>query len=40
MSPPNATCQGLGLEVAITGPIIYQGEATPTLPHPLRPHPY
>uniref|UniRef100_A0A8C3CQ29 C4a anaphylatoxin n=1 Tax=Cairina moschata TaxID=8855 RepID=A0A8C3CQ29_CAIMO len=26
MSPPNATCQGLGLEVAITGPIIYQDE--------------
>ncbi|XP_035168412.1 complement C4-like, partial [Oxyura jamaicensis] len=26
MSPPNATCQGLGLEVAITGPILYQDE--------------
>lgn len=34
MSPPNATCQGLGLEVSITGPIIYQGEATPTLAPP------
>ncbi|XP_064329869.1 LOW QUALITY PROTEIN: complement C4-like [Phalacrocorax carbo] len=26
MSPPNGTCQGLGLEVAITGPIIYEEE--------------
>uniref|UniRef100_A0A8C3K907 Anaphylatoxin-like domain-containing protein n=1 Tax=Calidris pygmaea TaxID=425635 RepID=A0A8C3K907_9CHAR len=26
MSPLNGSCQGLGLEVAITGPIIYEGE--------------
>lgn len=30
MTPLNGTCQGLGLEVAITGPIIYEGEAPPT----------
>ncbi|OXB52985.1 hypothetical protein ASZ78_005920, partial [Callipepla squamata] len=29
LSPPNATCRALHLDVAITGPIVYHGEATP-----------
>lgn len=35
LSPPNATCQALHLEVAITGPILYHGEAPPKGPAPL-----
>lgn len=35
LSPPNATCQALHLEVAITGPILYHGEAPPKGPAPF-----